>query len=366
VVVPARDEAEAIAASMDALLMADYAKVFVLAIDDRSTDGTGAILDAYAAKHPRRIGVIHITELPEGWLGKTHAMQVGYEATQADFVLFTDADVLFSPSILRRTMTFAVATEADHVVVMPTTEVRSHGEGMILGMFQMLGYWALRPWKVEDPRSRDAIGVGAFNLVRRTALEEMGGMAPQRLTVLEDITLGRRVKAAGLRQRMAFAPGLILVHWAKGARGLIGVMTKNLFASFGFNPLLMGGLMVWMAIFFLGPLAGLVWVRTMLPSLLILVCIASMYRTIGAYTLIPPRYGWVYPAGMMLFFYAMLRSMVLALWNGGVEWRGTLYPLSDLRRHNSPFQWRREQLEREHRVRRAAPSRLRRWLDRKR
>ncbi|WP_263377713.1 glycosyltransferase [Granulicella paludicola] len=345
VVVPAKDEEAHIAATLDALMLADYPGLRVLVIDDRSSDKTGLIVDAYVAEYAGRksgpqLDVIHVTDLPEGWLGKTFALQVATENTDSEFLLFTDADVLFSPSVLRRTMAYVEQERADHLVVLPTMDVRSRGEGIVLGFFQVLGMWAARPWRVSDPKSQDAIGVGAFNLVRRAALEEIGGWTPQRLAILEDITIGRRMKAAGQRQRLAFAPGLVLVHWASGAFGLVQVMTKNLFSAFNFRLLLMGGTMGWMLVFFFGPLVSLFWWPTLLPGLLVMCSIGAVYRVMGETSLIDARYGWLYPLGVLTFLWAMLRSMVTALWQGGVIWRGTHYALRDLRRHNSQFAWR--------------------------
>jgi glycosyltransferase involved in cell wall biosynthesis len=345
VVVPARDEAENIAATLDALLLADYRRMRVLVVDDRSTDATGAIVDEYVARHaaghPGKINAIHVTELPEGWLGKTFALTVATENSESDYLLYTDADVLFSPSILRRAMAYAEASEADHLVVMPTPQVKSRGEGIVLGFLQVLGMWASRPWRVADPNSqRDVIGVGSFNLVRREALRKIGGWAPQRLAVLEDITLGRRMKAAGMRQRVAFAPGLILVHWAAGARGVVGVMTKNLFSAFNFQPLLLLCGCVWIMIFCLAPLVGIAWWTTLAPALIVLCCIGAAYRVFGEASQIDARYGWLYPLGALALMAAMLRSMVVVWVKRGVVWRGTHYALRDLRRHNSPFQWK--------------------------
>jgi cellulose synthase/poly-beta-1,6-N-acetylglucosamine synthase-like glycosyltransferase len=346
VVVPARDEAEKIAATLDALMLADYPGVRVLVVDDRSTDGTGAIVDAYVAecaeRKPGRLEAIHIAELPEGWLGKTFALMVGTENSDSDYLLFTDADVLFSPSILRRALVYAQDSEADHLVVMPTVQVRSRGEGIVLGFLQILGVWVSRPWKVEDPKARrDVVGVGAFNLVRRDALNEIGGWLPQRLAVLEDVTLGLRMKAAGMRQRIAFAPGLVLVHWAKGARGLLRAMTKNFFSAFNFRPLLMLLAWMWIAVFCLLPLLGLAWLPTVWPALIILCCIGAMYRVMGEVSLIDARYAWLYPLGALGLMFAMVQSMVMVWVKRGVVWRGTHYPLRDLRRHNSPFVWER-------------------------
>jgi glycosyltransferase involved in cell wall biosynthesis len=353
VVVPARNEAENIAATLDALLLADYAALTILVVNDRSTDATGTIADAYVVDEQRKQGeqgiakarptleVIHVTELPAGWLGKTHAMRVATEKSDSEYLLFTDADVLFSPSVLRRSLAYAEASQADHLVVLPTMQLRSRGEGVMLGFFQILGMWHTRLGRVSDPGARDFVGVGAFNLLRREAFEAIGGWAPQRMTILEDVTLGRRMKAAGMRQRIAFAPGLVLVHWATGVRGLMRVMTKNLFSAFNFQPLLLLGMCGWIVLFCLAPLAGLGWWPTLLPSLLVICCVGASYRLMGEVSRIDARYGWLYPLGALAFVWAMLRSMASVWAERGVVWRGTFYALSELRRHNSPLQWKK-------------------------
>lgn len=356
VVVPARDEAENIAATLDALLLADYpahgGRLSIVAVDDRSTDLTGTIIDAYVmeqevgsrkqetgktARAEPQLDVIHIRELPEGWLGKTFAMMLATERSESEYVLYTDADVLFSPSILRRALAYAEASEADHLVVMPSPLVKSRGEGIVLGFLQVLGAWASRLWRVADPKARDFIGVGGFNLVRRSALAAIGGWEPQRLAVLEDLRLGRRMKSAGMRQRVAFAPGLVLVHWAKGPFGLVQVMTKNLFSMFNFRPLLLVGAVGWLTVFCLLPIAGLFWWSTVVPALMMLCSVGAMYRVLSETSQMDARYGWLYPLGTLALMWAMLRSMVTVLWQGGVVWRGTHYSLRELRRHNSPF-----------------------------
>jgi hypothetical protein len=260
-------------------------------------------------------------------------MEVATRQTDSEYLLFTDADVLFSPSVLRRAMAYAEASEADHLVVMPTMQVKSRGEGTVLGFMQILGMWYSRPWRVSDPEVRDFVGVGAFNLVRREALEKIGGWAPQRMSVLEDVTLGRRMKLAGMRQRIAFAPGLILVHWASGVRGLMRVMVKNLFSAFNFQPLLLLGMCAWIVGFCVAPLAGVFWWTTLAPSLLVLMCVGASYRLLGDVSQIDARYGWLYPLGAAAFVWAMLRSMTVVLWRRGVVWRGTFYPLAELRRN---------------------------------
>ena len=340
VVVPAKDEADTIEPAMETLLAQDYGPLRIVAVNDRSTDETGALLDDVARKHPHKLEVVHLTEPAEGWMGKTFAMAVGAERRQSAYILFTDADVWFSPSILRRAVAYAEMTQADHLVVMPTPVTKTFGERTILGFFQLLALWIAAPWRVADPRARwSVVGVGAFNLLRREALEEIGGLAPQRLAVVEDLTLGRRVRAAGLRQRVAFAPGLILVHWAPGAWGLIRGMTKNFFALVNFRASLLLGAMAVVTTLFLLPLAGLGWWPTLLPGLFVVGCVAVWYRVVSGFSGVPAKFGCVYPLGTLAILWAMLRSMLVTLGRRGVLWRGTFYPLRELRQHNSPFVW---------------------------
>ena len=212
----------------------------------------------------------------------------------------------------------------------------------MLSFLGVLGIWISRPWRVSDPQARhDVLGVGAFNLVRREALEVLGGWEPQRLAVIEDVTLGRRMKAAGLRQRVAFGPDLVLVHWAKGARGIVRGLSKNLFAAVNFRLLPMLSACAAMLVLFLAPLAGLAWVPTILPALIMLCCIGACYRITSERSHVDARYGWLYPVGVFVMAWAMVRSMLSVWMRRGVMWRGTFYPLRELRLHNSPWQWER-------------------------
>ena len=365
VIVPAKDEEPHLPATLDALMAQEYPYLRVVVVDDRSEDQTGYIAEEYAERFPGRVQALHVSELPEAWLGKTWALEVATERCRdADYLLFTDADVRLSPSILWRALGYAELAEADHLVVFPTPELRHWREGVVMGFFQVLALWASRPWRVSDPRARrDTAGVGAFNLVRRDAFEELGGWFPQRYVVLEDVTLGLRMKAAGMRQRVVFARGQVLVHWARGLRGLVRVMTKNLFSTVNFQPLLMLAACGWIVLFFLAPLLGFAWVGTLVPALIIAACIAACYRSLEVMTGIPPRYGWGYPLGALALAWAMLRSMLVVSVRRGVMWRGTFYPLGELRQHNSPFQWERQARDLREQERRVKPSGLRRWVD---
>jgi len=346
VIVPACNEQGAVRACLQSLLDQDYPNLHILAVDDRSTDRTGAILDDLAALHPHRLTALHITDLPPGWLGKTHAMALAARHAQAVHVqavhapvwlLFTDADVLFHPQALRRSLAAAERTQSDHFVTLPTPVVKSTGEAMLLGFFQVMSFWAVRLWRVPDPRAkRDSIGIGAFSLISSSAYKQIGGFEAIRLEILEDLAFGQRVKRACLQQGVALAPGLVSVHWASGAFGLVDVLTKNLFALFRFYVSLLLAACATILLLSLGPVLALALPATRLPGLLSLLAIATIYRLAHRVSGNPPSSFFLFPIAALLFTYSLLRSMVVTLRHGGVTWRGTFYPLSQLRKHTNP------------------------------
>ena len=342
VIVPARNESADITATLESLLNQDYPNLQILAVNDRSTDSTGAIMDALAAQYPVKLHILHVKELPTGWLGKTHAMALAARHAivvhQPDYLLFTDADVIFHREAIRRSLAQAVATQADHFVTFPTPLIKSPGEGILLGYLQVMGLWATRPWRASDPKSiRDSVGIGAFNLLRTLAYQKLGGFDALRMEILEDLTLAHRVKLAGLRQRVAVAPGLVTLHWASGAMGVVNVMIKNLFAVFRFRTPLVLLSCVWFTLFCLGPMAFLALPETRTPAILTLVSIAALYALSSRHSRISPWYAILFPAGAALFLYSLICSAFTTLKHGGVTWRGTFYPLAELRKNRTPF-----------------------------
>jgi len=341
IIVPARNEGEHIESALLSLLQLDYPDYEVIAIDDRSDDGTGAILDRLRTQWEERreashhlLKVLHISELPPGWLGKTHAMwQAGKQAT-GDWLLFTDADVVYRADALRRAMVYAERERADHLVLFPTMVMKSPGERMMIAFFQSQFVFARRPWKAADPKSRDAIGVGAFNLIRRKVYQRIGGYERMRLEVLDDMRLGELVKQEGFRQRMAFGRGLLRLRWVFGAMGMVQNLTKNGFAILKYN--------VWFALLAIGgvlllnvaPFVGVLFApgSARLGFLAALATIALIYVGMSWYSDISPAYVVLHPIGAVLFCYALARSATLTLRHGGVDWRGTTYPLSELRK----------------------------------
>jgi glycosyltransferase involved in cell wall biosynthesis len=344
VIVPARNEAKDIRSCLESLLAQEYPGLRIVAVNDRSIDETGSVMEAVAEASSGRLQVKHVVALPDRWLGKTHAMAMAAGETDSEWLLFTDADVLFRADSLRRSMAYAVESGADHLVTVPTTILKRWDEGSMLGFFQIFGLWAARPWKVADPKAqRDAIGIGAFNLIRRSAYERIGGFEALRMEIIEDIGLGRRVKRAGLRQRVAFGRGLVRVHWAAGATGLVGVLTKNLFSAFRFYVSLALLACIWLLVFSVAPVFGLLISGTRIPAVITLAAIGVAYRLYGRTSGISAWQALLSPFAAMMFVYSLLWSMVTTLRQGGVMWRGTFYSLAELRRHAAPLRAPRAQ-----------------------
>jgi glycosyltransferase involved in cell wall biosynthesis len=356
IIVPARNEEETIEQALRTLLSLDYDNYEVIAVNDRSTDRTGEIMERLAREsqlvpvqsqnpHPvfaksveTRMGqplrVIHHTELPPGWLGKTHAMWTAANQATGDWLLFTDADVLFKPESLRRALAYAEAEPADHVVLFPQMIMKRPGEYMMIAFFQTMFMFGHRPWKVADPSTDDHMGVGAFNLVRRRVYDAVGTHETLRMEVLDDMKLGKIVKKAGFAQRNVFGGDLISIRWAQGALGVVNNLTKNFFAVLSFQWWRTLISAVGLVFVNLGPFLGVWladgWARA--PFAIALGSMLLIYIGMGWRSGVPPYYFLLHPVSTTLFTYTLLRSMFLTLWNDGIVWRGTKYPLEELRK----------------------------------
>ena len=336
IIVPARNEQEHIGETLTRLLALEYSNYEVITVNDRSTDRTGPIMDGIAARPEAqsKLRVIHVTELPAGWMGKTHAMWSAGEIAAGDWLLFTDADVFFKPDTLRRAIAYAESAKADHLVLLPRMTMELPGERMMMAFFQTMFVFGHRPWKVADPKARDHMGVGAFNLVRRSVYEAVGTYKALRMEVLDDMKLGKVIKNAGFAPRVVFGEDLISLRWAKGAFGIVNNLTKTFLALLSFQWWRTIGTVIAVGFLNLGPFLGVSlthgWVRV--PFGIALLSILAIYFGMATRSAVRPYYFFFHPISTSLFMYTLLRSMFHTLWNDGVVWRGTKYPLEELRK----------------------------------
>jgi glycosyltransferase involved in cell wall biosynthesis len=332
VLVPARNEEEAIQATLRSLLASKGLRLEIIAVDDRSTDRTGALMDEVAAEAEggtHRLQVIHNRELPAGWMGKPHALVLAAERANAPWLLFTDGDVTFDPRALALALRFALAQKADHVVLKLTMPDMSYAETAVLTAMLALAQWSNRLWKVSDPHAKDFFGQGGFNMVRREVYTALGGFEALRMEVAEDLRFGWKVKRAGYAQRLVHGEGLASIRWMEGPLSVVGLLEKNAFAGLRFRT----GVALMATVGFVAqivlPLAALAmggWAAA--AGVLTYVSIALTYRAYKT----PIWLAIFFAPATAVFMYAIARSTVLTLLRGGVEWRGTRYPLDELRR----------------------------------
>lgn len=348
IVVAARDEAPGVTGALRSMALQDYPALEVVAVDDRSTDGTGELLDRLAAELPT-LQVLHVSpgDLPPGWLGKNHALARGAAAARGRWLLFTDADVHLAPGALRRAVAYAEAAGLDHLAVTPHLE----GRGLLLlgflAFFTVLFSQLMLPSRVRA--GRVAVGVGAFNLVRREAYLRAGGYGAIRHRPDDDVQLGRRLRAvAAARQDLLVSGGLVRIPWYPSAGAAIRGFEKNAYAGSDYRWLRAAGQAAFLFLLCIVPplwaLAGVPAAATGAGSLpgwplaaaatLLFAGIAAGTATLGGG--LPPWAGLLAPAGAAVFLYGFVRAVWLAERAGGVRWRDTFYPLDLLRERSGP------------------------------
>lgn len=343
VVLAARNEEHAVGMCVRSLLASDYPDLLVVAVDDRSTDQTGAILDAIAAEDGR-LKVVHIHDLPPGWLGKNHALECGARLARGKWLLFTDADVRFAPATLRKAVLLAEESHLDHLAAVPALLAPGVGLRLFIAGFSLILTMWLQPWNAIRSDHRAYIGLGAFNLVRHSAYHSVGGHAALPLAVADDVMLGRLLKGAGFRQCMALGASegqrLLELEWYPDLGSAVRGLEKNAFAMFNFRTVavilwsLLGTVITGVPL--LAALLAPGWHR--LPWLAVDLLMSAAFGTAGRQMM--GRFPWflslLFPVAQITLTWAVLRSAWLTLWRGGVHWRGTFYPLRELRSGQRP------------------------------
>lgn len=334
VIVPARNEGQKIEAALQSLLASDYLHLEIIAVDDRSDDQTGEIMDRLAEQDDR-LRVVHVRSLPEGWLGKNHALELGAREARGEYLLFTDGDVLFAPDTLKLAVKYVVHRQVDHLCLVPRMIPGGYWENALGACFGLVFAVGTLAWLVPTPLKWAYVGVGAFNLVRAAAYRDAGGHKSIRLDVLDDVKLGKLMKRHGFRQDFLVGGPFVRVKWQESAIGVIRGLEKNGFALVYYSPVKLMLATVTLVALVLTPYAA----SMLLPDLRCSGYLATVAFLHLMYAVLGQRFGvgWlVFPAlpiALLLLVWAFWRSAWVTLRQGGVRWRETFYPLEELRRH---------------------------------
>lgn len=333
VIVAARNEEYQIRASILSQLAQTYSNVEWILVNDRSTDATGLVMEELTMED-QRISVIHIAELPEGWLGKNNALYQGFLKASGKWLLFTDADVKFEKEAFAKALHYFENHELDHLTAAPNLSAKKFWLKSFVAFFLFGFSYFKRPWAANNPKSKIGTGIGAFNLVSKAAYSSLGTHEMVKMRPDDDLQLGMRMKQAGYAQRIVTALKLIEVEWYGSLQEAFIGLEKNTFAGLHYRIS-----MVFFAIF------G-VFITNVLPFITIfssdkIVALLSLgiillsgihyVMVIKKMTIFSPSMFLVLPVTALLFIYSIIRASYLTYKRGGIMWRGTLYKLRELR-----------------------------------
>lgn len=338
IVIPACNEEENVAEAIVSHLNQDYANCEIIVINDRSTDTTGRVLDELKEKYPQLI-VIHNTELPDGWMGKAHALQLGAQKAGGDLLLFTDGDIVMEQSTISRAVSRMNEKDLDHLTLL----FRNTSPGLMLnslilesgaGLLQML-----RPWKAVEENSKNYVGVGAFNLVKKSSYEAIGGHERFKMHPIDDIMLGKAIKRSGFSQECMLGIDIVTVPWYSSVGAMVNGLMKNILAVINYRFILLPPLVFFLILLTILPFWGIVFAQgeaRYVFALVEVVRLSAFYAGTKIFSLSP----WC-TAGTVLVPYIKVYILLRAAWcniqDRGIQWRGTHYPLEQLQKNEPLF-----------------------------
>lgn len=332
IVMPACNEQESIEKSLRLLCELDYANTEIIVVDDRSTDRTAEIIESVRSDFPA-IRLIRIDELPEGWLGKPHALQQGAQSAEGDFLLFIDADVWLERSTLSRAVNGMEKRRLDHLTLI----FKNSSPGMLLNaLIADTGaglFFLMKPWKAKQSDSPNFMGVGAFNMVRKSVYRAIGEHQQVKLQIIDDVYLGKLVKQNGFRQECMLAESLVTLHWYRSVPEMISGLMKNVYAFFHYRPLYVCFGVLAISAMTLLPIAGALFTSgaaQLFFSLAILARVSGIGAGMIRIGLSPVSIIFLLITPFISIF-IILKAICLVHLAGGVTWRGTFYRLEQLR-----------------------------------
>lgn len=336
IIIPVRNEEENLKEALISVCNLDYNNYKILIINDRSTDKSSEILNELAAEY-EKIKVINIDILPQGWLGKNHALYTGYKLSHEEYLLFTDADVVYKKDVLAKAMSFTVKNNLDHLTILPGITSPSSLLKSVLTTFIIMLTAMQRPWAAKIKTSKASMGVGAFNLVKRKAYERAGTHNAIAMRPDDDLKLAAIMKATGSNADVLYGQNELQVEWYKSIKEFIDGLMKNAFSGFNYNIFLAAGGVIGTLIFFVLPLPiVLIFGNTWQRLLILYMC---MFQIILYWTMPGSKgkwwYGFTNIYSGLIMAYIMLKSAFVTIKNGGIYWRDTFYSLKELRKNGA-------------------------------
>jgi glycosyltransferase involved in cell wall biosynthesis len=328
IIIAVRNEEADLEKALQSVCKLNYDNHRIIVVNDRSTDRTAEILQLF--NHPK-LSVTTIEALPNGWLGKNNALYQGYKNSTEEWLLFTDADIEYHPDTLKRVFDYVDKMQLDHLSMLPQIQSRSVLLNSVLATFSMMLMMITRPWDAINPNRSGNIGVGAFNLVKRTAYQQAGTHERIKLRPDDDLRLGQNIKRAGLRQDVLTATGYLRLEWYRNLKQFRDGLLKNSFSVGNYN--------IYRAI--ADTLATLFCIAMPVPMMLIfgdtnIRLMACLILAVQIFYMIALKhtkwwYALMIPYAGFLMAYIVMRGAVTTLKQGGIYWRDSFYSLAMLR-----------------------------------
>ncbi len=329
-IVPARNEAGTIAQTVSSLATQDYPGEFsAIIVDDHSEDGTAALARDAAQQPgaPGRIAIHSAANLPPGWTGKLWALNEGVQVASShapDFFWFTDADIEHAPDTLRRLVSRAEKESLDLASLMVLLQAKTFPERLLIPPFLYFFLMLYPPRWIANPKARTAGGAGGCILLRREALERIGGIAAIRSEVIDDCALARAVKKSGGKIWMGLTRANVSLRGYGSFAEIRNMIARTAFTqlhySFFFLLLALAGLFVTFLLPWLSFLAGEdpAW---FLASTAICLMSVTFGVTVRFYGLAWP-WALAFPLAAVYYGYATCVSAVRYWLGRGGQWKG--------------------------------------------
>ena len=333
VIIPACNEEKSIGEALRSVCLQEYTNLEIIVVNDRSTDGTAAEIASVCLDYPQ-IKSIHIESLPDSWLGKPHALQRGADLATGEYLLFCDADVCLEQTTISRAIRVMTEKSIDHLALL----FRNKTSGWLLNaLITDAGAGLLllfKPWKVNEPKSRFFIGVGAFNMVRTSVYHQVGGHERIRMQVVDDIFLGKLIKRKGFSQVCLQGEKYVSVPWYYSISEMVSGLMKNVYGLFDYRPVfaMIAMLAVFLAVIL--PYLGVIFTdgvaqRLFMATVLVRIAVIGV-GMVGAG--VSPGALLFLPITPFISLFIIGKAMITAHREGGISWRNTFYSLSELRK----------------------------------
>lgn len=335
VLVPARNEQHRVLVDcIRSILAQDYGNFEVIAVNDSSTDATGAILETLA-KSDDRLRVIEGEEPPAGWLGKPYAMQQAFNHARGEWILATDADMIFDKAALRTAVDSTLEWKVDAMTLIPHFEANSFWERVMIPAWAWVLLIFTVFYRVSNPKTQGAVGIGGFFLMRRTVLERVGRYERLKDEVMEDVRLAEMIKRSGARLFTGYAPNLLSTRMYRNFGEMWECSTKNWFSGTKFSlpfALLCVFSMYLMSVVPLlialasaiGMMAGAsadLWLL-FIPAALSWLLQVLVLAMVSIRSEVSPAYALTAPLGLGLLYAMLFDSSIRITTGKGVTWKG--------------------------------------------